>query len=178
VSRLAILLRAVNVGGAGKLAMADFKACLAGLGYDETATLGAAGSAIIATEAAAGSVKDRVEKQLQSEFGLATEVFVRTHAELTATLAGNPFDHMAEADPSHLLVVFLDGEPATGAIESLRGKISGPEEVEGGPRCLYIAYGDGIAGSKLSGAIIERTLGQRGTGRNWNTVGKLAALTA
>ena len=53
----------------------------------------------------------------------------------------------------------------------------GPEEVEAGPGCLYIAYGEGMGHSKLTGAVIERALSLRGTGRNWNTVGKLAELT-
>ena len=32
--------------------------------------------------------------------------------------------------------------------------------------------------SRLDNALIERKLGVRGTGRNWNTVLKLAAMTA
>lgn len=177
-ARLAVLLRAVNVGGAGKLTMADFKACLARLGREAARTLGAAGSAVIETDAAPASVATELEARLKSDHGVATEVFVRTHAELQAVLAGNPFHGMAKEDPSHLLVLFLHGEPQASAVEAVRARIAGPEEVAAGPRCLYVAYGEGMGRSKLTGAILERALGLRGTGRNWNTVGKLAELTA
>jgi uncharacterized protein (DUF1697 family) len=47
-----------------------------------------------------------------------------------------------------------------------------------GGRELYIVYPDGIGRSKLTIAVIERTLATRGTARNWNTVRKLGALAA
>jgi len=177
--RLAVLLRAINVGGTGKLPMADFKASLAKLEYAETKTLGAAGSAVITADAAPATVEKAIEARLKADHGVATEVFVRTHAELKAVLAANPFHKMAKEKPAALLVVFLNGEPDAKGLEAVRDKIVGPEEVSGGPRCLYIAYGEGMGRSKLTGAIVERALGGlRGTGRNWNTVGKLAELTA
>jgi uncharacterized protein (DUF1697 family) len=176
--RLAVLLRAINVGGTGRLAMADFKACLAKLGHAEPRTLGAAGSAVITTDDDPSRVEAAVAARLKADHGVATEVFVRTHAELEAALAANPFDEMAKAKPAGLLVLFLDGEPEASGIEALRRKIAGPEEVAGGPRCLYLAYGEGMGRSRLTGAIVERAIGRRGTGRNWNTVQKLTELTA
>jgi uncharacterized protein (DUF1697 family) len=175
--RLAVLLRAVNVGGTGKLPMADFKAALADLGYEEPSTLGAAGSAVIATAARPVAVEAALEADLTSRFGLATEAFARTHAELAAILKANPFAAMARDKPSALIVLFLKGEPTAAGVTALREKIVGPEQVEAGPGCLYIAYGAGMGASKLTGQIIERAIGLRGTGRNWNTVGKLAELT-
>ena len=178
MAKLAVLLRAINVGGTGKLAMADFKTLLAELGYAEPKTLGAAGSAIIETAAKAESVETKIAAEVKSRFGLTTEVFVRTHAELTAILKRDPFPKMAKAEPGHLVVAFLDGEPTAAGLKALREKIVGPEEAEIGPRCLYVAYGEGMGHSKLTGAIIDRALGRRGTARNWNTVTKLAELTA
>jgi uncharacterized protein (DUF1697 family) len=179
--RLAVLLRAVNVGGTGKLAMADLRAALTGLGYDAPATLGAAGSAVIGAGAAPDAVEAAVARVLKSDHGLATEVFVRTHAELGAVLEVDPFPAMARDKPAALLAVFLSGEPTTEGLAALRAKLKtlgGPEEVEAGPRCLYIAYGEGMGRSKLTGAIVQRAIGLSGTGRNWNTVKKLAELTA
>ena len=176
--RLAVLLRAVNVGGTGRLAMADLKAVLAGLGFADPATLGAAGSAVIATDAEPGTVETQLEAALGDSFGLATEVFVRSHRELRSVLAANPFVDMARDQPSRLLVLFLKGEPAAPDVAALRERIVGAEEVHEGPRSLYVAYGEGMGSSKLTGQVIERALSLRGTGRNWNTVGKLAELTA
>ncbi|MFC3069291.1 DUF1697 domain-containing protein [Phenylobacterium soli] len=178
MKRHAVLLRAVNVGGTGKLPMADFKALLSGLDFEAPQTLGAAGSAVIGTDAAAATVEAQLEAALKDSFGLATEVFVRDHEALKATLAANPFADMARDRPSALLVLFLKGEPAAPDVEALRARIVGPEAVHPGPRSLYIAYGAGMGTSKLTGQVIERALGLRGTSRNWNTVQKLADLTA
>jgi uncharacterized protein (DUF1697 family) len=176
--RLAVLLRAVNVGGTGKLAMAEFKALLAELGHQEPKTLGAAGSAVIGADGRPASIEAELEAELKSRFGLATEVFARTHAELAAVLAANPFHAMAREKPAGLLVVFLKGEPQAEAVEDLRRRIVGPEEVAAGPKSLFIAYGEGMGTSKLTGQIVQRSIKLSGTGRNWNTVGKLAELTA
>ena len=175
--RLAILLRAVNVGGTGKLPMADLKAVLAELGYEQPQTLGAAGSAVIATGDAPAAVEVALAAALKSRFGLATEVFARTHAELAAILAANPFAAMARDKPAGLIVSFTKGDPKPADVAALRTRIVGPEQVAAGPGCLYIAYGAGLGTSKLTGQVIERALALRGTGRNWNTVGKLAELT-
>ena len=45
-------------------------------------------------------------------------------------------------------------------------------------RELYAVYPDGFAGSKFTLPLIDRKLETRGTGRNWNTVLKLARLAA
>jgi uncharacterized protein (DUF1697 family) len=176
--RLAVLLRAVNVGGTGKLAMAEFKALLGEFGHEAAKTLGAAGSAVVSTRHQPAALERDLETALKARFDLATEVFARTHAELKAVLAANPFHQMAREKPAGLLVVFLKGEPAAAAIEDLRGRIVGPEEVAAGPRSLFIAYGEGMGKSKLTGQMVQRSIKLSGTGRNWNTVGKLAELTA
>jgi uncharacterized protein (DUF1697 family) len=48
---------------------------------------------------------------------------------------------------------------------------AGGEEYRRGGNCLYLKFPDGQGRSKLK-------LPKQGTARNWNTVGKLAALTA
>jgi len=176
-AKLAVLLRAINVGGR-KLTSADFKTALNDLGYADPKTIGAAGSAVIATDDLAAAVEAGLEAELKSRLGFVTEVFARPYARLAATLKANPFPKLAEEDPSHLLVVFLRRDPAAAELAALREKIVGREAVEAGPACFYVAYPDGIGTSKLTPAVFSRALRQPGTGRNWNTVGKLAELTA
>jgi uncharacterized protein (DUF1697 family) len=61
-------------------------------------------------------------------------------------------------------------------IADLRAAIVGHERIEAIGRDLFIVYPDGVGRSKLTTALIERKLGaRRGTGRNWNTVLKIAA---
>lgn len=61
--------------------------------------------------------------------------------------------------------------------EPLQRAIVGREKVRAVGRELFVYYPDGIGRSKLTAALITRHLGANGgTGRNWNTVQKIAVL--
>lgn len=173
--RLAVLLRAVNVGGAGKLPMAGLKAMLADLGYDAPETLLASGNAIVGTAEVADVVERRVTAALAQTFGLKTQVLARDATELAAVIAGDPFPAFSREHPSGWMAMFLDGEPDAAGIAALAAYCTEGEAVRAGPRALYLTYPNGAGRSKLNGGVIERKVGARGTARNWNTVGKLAA---
>jgi uncharacterized protein (DUF1697 family) len=174
VTKLAVMLRAVNVGGR-RLTMADFKAALAAEGLAGAVSVGASGNAV-AQGGGGAALEAQLERGLAAALGGALDVFVRDGAALAKVLAENPYEAMARDDPGHLLVMFLKGEPTAAAVEALQGKIVGRETVAAGPGCLYGCYPDGVGRSKLTTGLIERTLKLRGTGRNWNTVRKLASL--
>ena len=93
-------------------------------------------------------------------------------------IADNPFPREAERDPGHLLAYFLKGTAQAEHVEALQAAIKGREIVRGEGRQAYIFYPDGIGRSKLTVALIEKKLGTRATGRNWNTVLKLGALAS
>ena len=60
----------------------------------------------------------------------------------------------------------------------MRAANPGPEIIRADGRQLYIDFGpaEAMRETKLMPALMDRILGTRGTGRNWNTVLKLAAL--
>ena len=176
MKKVGVFLRAINLAGR-RLVMADFKRALADAGHANAQTVVATGNAVITARAADAALEAKIEKGLETTLGQSTEVFVRDGKALAAIVAGNPFPAMARDDPSHLVVVFLKGEPQTAAVDALRAKIKGPEEVAVGPGCLYASYPDDIGHSKLTAALIERALKLRGTARNWNTVMKMSELT-
>jgi uncharacterized protein (DUF1697 family) len=66
---------------------------------------------------------------------------------------------------------------AAADVAKLQTAIKGRETVRAWDRHAYVTYPDGIGRSKLTIAMIEKHLGSRGTGRNWNTILKLAALS-
>jgi uncharacterized protein (DUF1697 family) len=86
------------------------------------------------------------------------------------------FEAEAKSDPGHLVVMALKDAPAASAVKALQAAIKGREIVRAAGRHAYIVYPDGIGRSKLTNALIEKTLATRGTARNWNTVMKLAAM--
>ncbi len=177
LKRVGVFLRAVNLPG-GRLLMDDFKKVLADAGYPGAQTVVATGNAVISAKAADTKLETQIEAALARDLGGAVEVFVRDRDELAAIVAGNPFPQMAQSDPGHLVVVFLRDQPSAEAVAALQAKIKGGEVVAAGPRCLYACYFDGIGTSKLTAAMIERALKDRGTARNWNTVRRMAELTA
>jgi uncharacterized protein (DUF1697 family) len=162
------LLRAVNVGGTGKLPMAELRALGERLGLREARTYIQTGNLLFRD----GPV-ERLAGALAEEFGLTTEVMVRSAAELRAVAAGNPFP---AAEAAKLLVVFLRDAPGAEAVARVEELVLTPEEVRVQGREMYIHFPDGMGASKLSVARLEKLLGTAGTGRNWNTVRKLLEL--
>jgi uncharacterized protein (DUF1697 family) len=171
------LLRGVNVGGKAKVAMADLRAMLADLGFGDPRSLLQSGNLVFRSDKLTGAGLERLlEAETEKHLGLNTDFFVRTPEEWEAVIANNPFPEEAERDPSHLVVMFLNKEPEAKDVEALQAAITGREIVRAAGRQAYITYPDGIGDSKLTITVIEKKLGSRGTGRNWNTVLKLRAL--
>jgi uncharacterized protein (DUF1697 family) len=171
------LLRAVNIAGGSVVAMSDLRRLLTDLGFNDARSLLQSGNlAFKANATEAAKLESRLEAETEKRLGLKTAYFVRTHEDMEAVVAGNPYPTEAQRDPGHLVVVFLKEAPKAGAVEVLRAAIKGPEVVQAKGRHAYIYYPNGIGHSRLTGAVIDSRLGTQGTGRNWNTVLKLAAL--
>jgi uncharacterized protein (DUF1697 family) len=171
------LLRGVNVGGKTKVAMADLRAMLADLGFGDPRSLLQSGNLVFRSDKLTGADLERLlEAETEKRLGLKTDFFVRTPEKWGTVIESNPFPEEAERDPSHLVVMFLKEAPDAKDVEALQAAIAGREIVRTAGRQAYITYPDGIGDSKLTITVIEKKLGSRGTGRNWNTVLKLRAL--
>ena len=171
------LLRAVNLAGHNKVGMADLRELLAGLGMRDVRSLLQSGNLVFRS---GGRTTTQLERLLEDaaakRLGLVTDFLVRTANDWKAVMAGNPFPQEAARDPSHLLVIFLKEAPDREKVTALQKAITGREVIQAKGRHAYIVYPDGIGRSRLTSALIEKKLGTRGTGRNWNTVLKLGAL--
>ena len=173
------LLRAVNVGGKRKVAMADLRGMLGELGFGDSRSLLQSGNLVFRYAGRdTGHIETRLEAATLERLGLKTTHFVRSAAEWDEAVTSNPFPQAAVDDPAHLVMMALRDSPPPEAVERLRTAIAGREVVEVIGRQAYLVYPDGIGTSKLTLNIIESKLGTRGTARNWNTVLKLQALTA
>jgi uncharacterized protein (DUF1697 family) len=169
------LLRAVNVGGI-KVSMADLKALLVDLGFEDVRTLLNSGNIVFRGKTTGADLEKLLETEFAKRAGRPTEFFVRTAEEWNSIVDRNPMIDEARRDPGHLLVVVLKRAPTNRQVDALRGAIVGPEVVEADGRQAYIYYPAGVGQSKLTAKLIEKQLGSPGTGRNWNTVLKLAAM--
>jgi uncharacterized protein (DUF1697 family) len=173
------LLRAVNVGGRS-VAMADLRAMLTDLRCANPRTLLQSGNAIFALNAktSAAALEKKLEAEAERRFRFAVAFMLRTAAEWDAIITRNPFPNVAKKDPARLVLMALKGAPDAAAIKALRDGYKGPETIHVAGRDAYLIYPEGQGNSKLTNALIERKLGVAGTGRNWNTVLKLAALAS
>jgi uncharacterized protein (DUF1697 family) len=171
------LLRAVNLGAHNKVAMADLRTMLVAMGFEQPRTLLHSGNLVFRNARPTGPALERsLEREAATRLGLETAFLVRTAEEWQAIVAANPFPDEAVADPGHLVLLCLKRPPGRAAYAALGAAIQGRERIRGAGRQVYLVYPDGIGTSKLTIALIERMLGTVGTGRNWNTVRKLAAL--
>jgi uncharacterized protein (DUF1697 family) len=170
------LLRAVNVGGTGKLAMAELRAFAVKLAFKDTQTLLQSGNMVFTCTEKPADLEALLEEQARARLGIATEFFVRTAKEWDALIAKNPFPEEAARDPARFVAMPLKAAPTAAAVRALEAAITGPERVHAIGRCLYAVYPQGQGQSRLTNKLIETKLATRGTARNWNTVLKLAAL--
>ncbi len=173
------LLRAVNVGGRNPIGMSELRRFAAQLGLDDPRTLLQSGNLVFRTAARSTADLERMlEVEAAARLGLQADFMVRSTADWRAIIGGNPFLRQAQDDPGHLLVMVFKKAPKAADVKALRAVIAGREVIEARGAHAYLVYPDGVGRSRLTTALIERTLETRGTGRNWNTVVKLAALAA
>jgi uncharacterized protein (DUF1697 family) len=157
--------------------MADLRDFLTKLGFEDVQSLLQSGNLVFQSDRRSTAQLERVlETEAAQRLGLQTDFFVRTTTEWKALIDANPFPKEAKRDPGHLVVMFLKDAPDPKDVKTLQAAIKDREVVRAEGRQAYIVYPDGIGRSRLTGALIEKKLGTRGTGRNWNTVLKLGAL--
>jgi len=171
---LVALLRAVNLGPHNKVKMETLRDLLAELGCRDVQTYIQSGNVVFRTRANdPAPVGKKIESAIEQHFAVKTTVVLRSPSELRSVIARNPFAKRTGIEPGKLYVFFLTGEPAAEARAKIAQVKVGPEELQLDARELYTYYPDGMGQSKLTPALIERTLKLSGTARNWNTVTKL-----
>ena len=162
------LLRAVNVGGTGKLPMSELAAMCGDAGFQAVRTYIASGNVVFSSKRRATEVRRLLDTRLEAFFGKPVGVHLRTAAEMQAVLDENPFKSAA---PNRTVAIFLEATPPRDVLANVKGQSS--EQLALGRREIYVFYGKKMADSKLKipGAA-------SGTARNMNTVAKLAAMAS
>jgi uncharacterized protein (DUF1697 family) len=162
------LLRAVNVGGTGKLPMTDLKAMCESAGFAQVRTYIASGNVVFTSDEGEDAVRGAIEKSLEDYAGKPIGVLVRSAAEMASTLKRNPF---AERPGNRVVALFVDAPLPTDTLDAAKNVKD--EQMQLGEREIYIFYGDGMADSRLAIPAAKA-----GTARNMNTVAKLAEMAA
>jgi len=171
------LLRGINVGRAKRIAMADLRLLVVGLGYTRVRSLLNSGNVVFEADGGAAIEAARaIEEALVLKLGVAARVFVLAQDELAAIVAANPL--LDVADDHARLFVFLLGESAQRErLAALAGQDWGPEQLALGERAAYVWCPVGMLDSAAATAL-GKQLGDGTTSRNWNTVTRLHAMCA
>ncbi|MGH7593529.1 MAG: DUF1697 domain-containing protein [Gemmatimonadales bacterium] len=161
------LLRAVNVGGTGKLPMAELKALCCDAGFARVETYIASGNVVFQSKATPGAVQAALEQRLLGYVGKPIGVLLRTAEEMRAVLKANPFPAGA---PNRTYTIFLGERPPKDALDFAIGVVD--EEMRLGRREIYVHYPAGMGQSRL-----RIPAAKAGTARNMNTVARLVEMT-
>lgn len=176
MTRYAVLLRGINLAGHRRIAMADLRSLLEGLGYSDVTTHLQSGNAVVTTSTKPAGVAAEVADQITKSFGLEVDVMVRTHAELTLVVKRNPFEQGTK-DPAKFLVSFLASKPESKLVKAVDRDSFAPDKFWIDGREVYMWCPNGAGRSKLPKDSFARRLSVSATARNWNTVTTLVELT-
>lgn len=173
MSTYVAFLRGINLGPTRKVAMPALRTAVGGLGYTEVKTYINSGNVILRAEESEAEVTQALARLVESEFGFAVDVAVRTPAELEQVLAANPYPG---GDPSQVTVAFLTAEPPADAETRVAAVAADHEPFTFADRCVYVHYSHGIGTSKLAERF-SKVIGVSATVRNLRTVQKVLDLT-
>ncbi|MBP0591542.1 DUF1697 domain-containing protein [Paraburkholderia sp. LEh10] len=162
------LLRAVNVGGTGKLPMTELRRMCEEAGFTHVRTYIASGNVVFDSTLAKRAAQEALERSLEAYAGKRVGVVIRTGKEMAAVLQANPFHQEA---PNRTVAIFLDAAPPADTLEHITGQRN--ERVALGKQEIYVHYGDGMAKTKL-----KIPAAKTGTARNINTIATLAEWAA
>ncbi len=174
MSRVAALLRGVNVGGRVRVPMGDLRVALTGAGLVDVQTLLQSGNVVF--EAGTGDDARLVRRVISKEFGVDVTVIMRTAGQLRSIASKHPMA-TPDANGSLLHVAFLESKPSSSAVARLEPERFEPDRFTVAGQEVYVSYPNGQGRSKLTLDYFERALGIKGTMRNLNTVNKLVELT-
>ena len=172
---LVALLRGINVGKAKRIAMADLKKLVEGLGYRDVRTVLNSGNVVFASASGDGRTAGvRIERALADDLGVSARVTIVTDAELATIVADNPFAKIA-TNPSRYLVAFFPDAIAVRRLTPLVEQRWHPEAIAVGRRVAYCWCPESILQSPLYEQV-NRLAKDGVTARNWSTVLRLHAL--
>ncbi len=162
-------LRAVNVGGTGKLPMSRLVELAQSIGLEAPRTYIQSGNLIFRSKRPRAKIRADLERALGAAMGKPASVSLRTLSELEACLEGNPFQQ--EPGP-RVIVMFYEEAPSSASVRAaMAASAATGERLELRGLDLYVYYPNGQGTSKLKvpspGAC---------TGRNINTVTKVHAI--
>lgn len=173
--RFVAFLRAINVGG-HNVKMDHLRQLFEEMGLSNVETFIASGNVVFETTSKnAQGLERKIEKRLHEALGYEVATFIRTDAELADIASYIPF-RQSELDKAVALnIAFLAAKPDEQATEKLLALRTDVDDFCVHGREIYWLCRMRQSDSKISNALLEKTLGMKSTLRGVNTIKKLSA---
>ena len=173
--RYVALLGSINVGG-NRLTMAELRKAFEAEGFENVETVVASGNVLFDfPERPSPGLEEKLGLMMRERFAMDSAVCVRTRDELAAAIAENPFAGIGEEKLVHTHFLERPADPDQFAVLVADQADRGPEKLALGDRAVHIDFVSGVGDSKLSGKLLERRLGCRGTARNMRSLARIVA---
>lgn len=169
-----ILFRGMNTGGV-RAPVGEQREMAEAMGLKNPRTLQASGNLVVESGMATDALETAIEKAMQDRFGLAIAAMARTPEQWAKLIAANPFPREAAAHPAKVVAMVMKDGIKASALDACRALAEDGEAVEAIDDVLYFWFPNGQGQSAIFKKATPRMLGM-GTGRNWNTVLKLAEM--
>ncbi|RZI99437.1 MAG: DUF1697 domain-containing protein [Brevundimonas sp.] len=169
-----ILFRGMNTGGV-RAPVGEQRKMAEAMGLKNPRTLAASGNLVVESGKAAAALEADIEAAMDKTFGLKVAAMVRTPEQWEKLIAGNPFPAEAAAHPAKVIAMVMKEGVKPGGLEAVQALARDGERVEAVGDVLYFWFPNGQGESEIFRKATPRMLGM-GTGRNWNTVLKLAEM--
>lgn len=162
-----VLLRGINVGGSGKLAMADLRASLENAGCTGVQTYIQSGNIVLDGPVNAA----KLQAHIAEAHGLDCAAVCVSSDELREMIEAVPFDD----EGNRIVLAFYVDEQRPESFDKLAEVATGGEAFLPFRNALVLHYPNGQANSRMAGQL-EKWLSVSVTARNFRTAKKLLEL--
>lgn len=169
-----LLLRGVNVAGANRLPMPEFRQLLLELGLSQIHTHIQSGNAVFVDEGRK-DLEGMIAAGMKDRFGFAPAMFILDLAEYEAILAANPYQKQAAADGTKAHIYFLRSPATVAELAAVSAFAKDGEALVQTGAALYLYAPNGIGRSLLAGKI-ETGIKAEKTARNLTSAQAISAL--
>lgn len=169
-----LLLRGVNVSGANRLPMPEFRQMLLELGLEQIHTHIQSGNAVFVDPGVA-EIETKITAAMKDRFGFAPAMFMMDLAAYSKILAANPYHKQGAADGGKVHVCFLNEPVSASEISTLAGFAKDGEALSQGEGALYMLAPNGVGRSVLA-TKLETGIKVAKTMRNYTSAAAIAAL--
>jgi uncharacterized protein (DUF1697 family) len=168
-------LRGINVSGQKKIKMADLRASLGKVGFENVQTYIQSGNVLVDSEETITSISEMIRRVILKDFGFDVPVLVTHKENMERIIKEYPF---RKAEEKNQYFVLLHDKADKALLDDFNKLEFSTEDFLISEDCVYLNCKQGAGKAKLSNNLIERKLKVTATTRNLRTMRKMLELSS